>query len=917
MKQAGITGPSASLSWKDNEVRGANFAFFAPAGATRVELCLFKESKEGSHETDHIDLQRDKNEVTGPDGQKGHMWQGFVPDIKEGQRYGFRRHGPRELGFNPNKLLVEPHPEEKTEVINAWDERHKPDNNKNNGDIAAKSRVVNWQALPPGHTKWLGATPDKKRKGTNFAFYTAKEGVEGVELCLFDPKDPGHETSRVELNAKEEVKGDDGQLIGYIWNGFAEGVNEGQLYGFRVHGEYNPEKEQYFNPYKVLIDPCAKAVTGEIHEWDQRHLHHDKYRKIHNRPDMSRHDNAEVIPKARVVDWQHLQARVTKDVPVGAIYPHADTVLGEMHVERDTKFFPGIPEGHGGTYKALANNKWIKWVKDLSVTSLELMPIESYGTDAPLADRHKINGFGYMTNVPQAPHTEYAFDKKRPEEELAETIRALKQNGIETIMDVVPNHTLESGTYGPLLNLRGMDSHLYMPNGVDYTGVGNTRDFGHPINRRMFLEELEYWRGLGVAGFRIDLAPVIGCEGYKNFNSDSPMMKALRQDIGHENGLKDVKFYGEPWHTKGQFIGAFAGFHPQDAVGLLAPKFNSQYNPRGNPLAEWNPASRKALQDSLRPDTHPTRGQLVEMMGGSHSNYRHHGPQGGVNYIVSHDGFTFDDFVAYCEKHNEANGEDNRDGGHERGHNWGHEGKTDNPDIIANRRRVQRFATTMLALSQGTPMVRIADIVGHSQGGNNNAYCKIDEITDTKWRDNVQGDERTEFFKSVLQFRKNHSSLRRATYLQGEPDKASDYKFNGSDMKDVTWLNEHGHEIPKGDSQWNQSGGFSMLLSGDPGNSSSDAGFTRRVQRDKRDIPLLVLVNPTKEDMNFKLPVIPGITWRSSINSLNPKDINTGVTTEEIVSGKTINVGWRSTITFEGQRKLEKGTKSAAVGAAR
>ncbi len=872
----------ATPLWKDHGVRGSQFAFFVREGATRVELCLFDEAREGGHETDHIDLKRSPLPTISEDGVKGYIWRGFAPGVIEGKYYGYRAHGP---GFNPNKLLLEPAPHDESDIIKPGDVRHDSSNHFNNGDIAPKARVVNWRTLPAGHTRYLGATLSPDKTGTNFAFYTSKDAT-GVELCLFDQAAGAVETSRIEFRAKEEVKGDNGELIGYIWNGYAEGVGEGQLYGMRVFGPYNPDKGQFFNPHKLLIDPCAKAVTGEIDSWDQRHFHNDFCKKINNRADISTHDNAEIIPKARVVDWQLLQARATEGLRGGALYPHADTIIAEMHVERDTQL-PEIPKNERGTFRALASEPFIHWVKKTGITTLELLPIESYGTDSPLADRGRLNGFGYMTNVPTAPHTGYACDKSHPEEEVAQTIRTLKKNKIEVVMDVVPNHTLESGWYGPLLNLRGMDNTLYL-SGEDYTGVGNTRDFSHPINRRMFMEELEYWRGMGVAGFRIDLAAVLGSDGANYFNSDSTILKQLRQDPGYENALRDVKLYGEPWHIKGQFKGQFA----------RGKKKNGNFNP----VVEWNPDARDHLQQLLKPHSHVTRGQLADIISGSQNVYPEHGTQSGVNYIVSHDGFTLRDFTSYNDKHNEANGEDNRDGSSERGNNWGAEGATDNVVINANRARVQRFGLAMLALSQGVPMIRVADAIGHSQQGNNNAYCRNDAITHADWQGKLKGHELSEFVAKLMHFRRNHTSLRRATHFPAATDANSDYRFEGNNLKYVTWLNEDGKEIPPADPQWNEVGGFTIMLSGDPGNSPPDYSSTRRVERRERDTPLLIAVNPTMHEVNFTLPNVPGIVWKPAINSMTPKQIDG----EPAKSGDTIKLGFRSLIAFEGQRELQK-----------
>jgi glycogen operon protein len=751
--------------------------------------------------------------------------------------------------------------------------------------------------LPAGKTDFLGATPNRKEGGTNFAFYTSKD-ANRVELCLFDKKTGIQETGRFELTAKEDVKGDDGKTtIGYIWHGFAADVEEGALYGFRVHGPFNPDKGQYFNPYKVLIDPCAKAVTGELHKWDQRHFPHDLHKKTNGKPDMSCHDNADAVPKARVVDWQSLQERTTQGLPIGALKPHADTIIRELHVRGETINHLSIPENERGTYKALSSDEYVAWVKEMGYTTLELMPVESFGSDPGLVSRGKKNFWGYMTMTPTAPHTEYAANKFLPEEEFAATVRKLKQNGVEVIMDIVPNHTLESGPGGPLLNLRGMDNTLYLPH--DYTGCGNTRDFGHPINRRMFLEELRYWQGLGVSGFRIDLATIIGREHGREFDPNSEMMKALRQDYGADHGLKNIKFYGEPWDLgpNGYKLGQLA-WYAQDDVGLFGKDFGN------NRVSEWNGKARDTLQTLLRSGSELTRGAIVDHMAGSSRHYPD--PQASVIKITSHDDGTLEDMVTREQKNNYANGEDNRDGNHLPGTNWGAEAK-----------RVQRFLMALLGLSQGVPMIRHGDERGHSADGNTNTYCQDNHMTHIPWGDKIkpEGQALMQFHGIVNGFRNKHSCLRRGVHFTGKPDSACDLKVNGSDIRDVMWLNEQGHEMQFGSHQWNEVGGFAMLLSGDPGNSpASTKHFTRKVNRTEHDMPLLVLVNPTMRDnMEFKLPDIPGVKWKMAINSQNPDCAK-----QELSSGNTIRLGWRSAVAFEGQiEKIKETSVKRTTGASR
>jgi len=744
--------------------------------------------------------------------------------------------------------------------------------------------------LPAGHTKWLGATPDADGRGTNFAFYTSKDATR-VELCLFDKAQGANETHHFDLKAKEDVLGDNGQLLGYIWHGHAEGVREGRLYGFRVHGEYNPERRKFFNPNKLLVDPCAKAVTHEIHEWEKRHFPGNF------------EDNGPIMPKARVVDWQKLHREATDGVPVGALRPHPDTNLLELHVKGATILHPKIVKEERGTYKALSHRAFINWVKKMGFKGIELMPVESFGTDGGLADRGKINHWGYMTMAPTALYTGYAATQK-PEVEFANTVRNLKKAGIEVMLDVVPNHTLECGDGGPALNLRIEDGEMYIRE--DMTGCGNTRDFGHPMNRRMFLEELKYWKGMGVSGFRIDLATVIGREHGNGFDPNSHMIKAIREDPE----LKDIKFYGEPWD-----LGSGASMREQ--VGKLShttpPKDGEVGIPDENHIAEWNPHYRDKMREAaLSHEGELSRSSIIWTMSGSPGPYTD--PMKQVNKPGGgHDGATLFDAISRPNgKDNRLNGEDNRDGNEiEPRHYWA------NPD---DQLRVQRFALALLSVSQGTPMITIGHERCHTQGGNTNLYCLNKNPEDPtnhgawiKWPNKMDADAKNmmSFTRACNFFRNNHSSLRRATFFTGKPDEASGLTFKGTSMKDVTWLDPAAGELA-GDAM-NKPGGFGMLLSGDPGNSSPDEQcFTRRVQRKERDIPLLVLVNPTMADVTYTLPEVPGVSWKPVLKS-NPKD-----THKDAIGGNdTITLGFHSLIAFEGSRLRAVGKYTGQLAATR
>jgi len=535
-------------------------------------------------------------------------------------------------------------------------------------------------------------------------------------------------------------------------------------------------------------------------------------------------------------------------------------------------------------------------MKELKHTDLEWMPAESHGTPPELAMLDKINHWGYMTMCPMAPHTGYALDKEHPEEEMAQAIRTLKQNGIGTIMDVVPNHTLEGSPSGPLLNLRGMDNSLYLP--YDCSGCGNTRDFGHPINQRMFLEELQYWRGLGIAGFRKDLATVLGRTNGAGFDANSAMMRQLHK---HPD-LQDLKYSGEPWDTQ------------TDQTGKLSPipkikhgKIDTDvHDLRHNSHAEWNPDYRDRMRNvALSKDHEVERHLIIDVMAGSSHLYKY--PSQSINKPGGgHDGPTLFDAVSSPNgKQNGPNGEGNRDGNDiPNKYYW------EKPD---DRLRVQRFSKALLAISQGVPMSTIGFERCHTQHSNTNLYClpknPDDPYNHAAWikhEDRMDDDAKAmmAFTKQANQFRAKHFALRRGVYLKGTPDKASDLTFNGDTMKDVTWLYPDARELDN--AGMHSHGGFGMLLSGDPGNSPShEQSFLRKVQRKGRDSPLLVLVNPTGvEKMDFTLPDVPGVKWHARLNSEAPDHLDVG-------ADNKVKVGWHSLIVFEGERELEKSVNAS------
>jgi isoamylase len=708
--------------------------------------------------------------------------------------------------------------------------------------------MLDYPILPSAtSTKWLGATLNEAKTGTDFVFYAGK-GATNVELCLFNEAEGAPESAHFNLTSKEEVREGE-RVVGYLWHGHAEGVKEGQLYGFRVDGL----REQGYNPNKLLVDPAAKAISHDF-SW------HPNMRGDNNE------DDSRQMPKGRVVDWRQLQHEAAKP---GSLGPHADTIsICEAHVKGATELHASIHENERGKYKALASPEFISWMKHQGITSLELMPIES----------HDKTYWGYSTLANMAPHIGYA-STDRPEREFMEMVRTLKENGIEVIMDVVPNHSIEGNHQGPTANFRGMDPALYAPE--DASGCGNTRDFGHPLNARHFIEELKYWRGLGVSGFRIDLASIVGREHSQTFNEQSPVMKAIHEDPE----LADVKFFGEPWDLKGYFLGDLARIHDL----------------RHNHIAEWNGLSRDLFSEAAFDAHHDmTRGRLINAIAGSHDQYAFHGagPQMSVAFIESHDHGTLLDLVSSPNgKQNYPNGEDNRDGNEiPRQWYW---------DRVEDRERVQDFAITNLLLSQSTPMITLGHDRWHSQNGNTNTYNQDNETTWIEWGDkiNPKGRELMDLIAAGNRLRSEHASLRRAKFFSGSADEAGDFTFKYGEeysrLKDVTWLDTDGKELSQ--EAMGHAGGFGQLISGDPGNSpDEEKSHVRRVQGRPHEDPLLILRNPMRHDIEFTLPDVPGVKWKPAFNSMGYDQEDTPRSGND-----KVNVAWRSVMVFEAVRERD------------
>ncbi len=618
----------------------------------------------------------------------------------------------------------------------------------------------------PGTPYPLGATYDGQ--GTNFALFS--ECAERVELCLFDAD--GNE-ERVELT----------EVDAFVWHGYLPTVQPGQLYGYRVHGPYEPTEGQRFNPNKLLLDPYAKAVSGDI-DWGQS-LFGYEFGDPDSRND---DDSAAAMAKGVVVnpffEWGG-------DRPLKT--PYAQTVIYEAHVKGLTVRHPEIPEEMRGTYAGIAHPAIIDHLQRLGVTAIELMPVHQFINDSVLQDKGLSNYWGYNTLAFFAPHNDYAAngDQGQQVQEFKAMVRAMHEAGIEVILDVVYNHTAEGNHMGPMLSLRGIDNQAYYRLEedkryyTDYTGTGNSLNAGNPHALQLIMDSLRYWvTEMHVDGFRFDLASTLAREFY-----DVDRLAAFFELVQQDPIVSQVKLIAEPWD-----VGP-GGYQ----VGNFPPQWT-----------EWNGKYRDTVRDFWRGEPQAL-GEFASRLTGSADLYEHSGrrPVASINFVTAHDGFTLRDLVSYDEKHNEANGEDNNDGeSHNRSSNNGVEGPTDDADVNRRRARQQRNFLATLLLSQGVPMIAHGDELGRTQGGNNNGYAQDNEIT---WVDWESADlPLVEFTAAVSRLRHDHPTFRRSRFFDGRPVRDED----GGRAPDVVWLRPDGRRMKPED--WDSGFGLSvgMFLNG-------------------------------------------------------------------------------------------------------
>jgi glycogen operon protein len=672
--------------------------------------------------------------------------------------------------------------------------------------------VVQKIRLREGLSHPRGASWDGK--GTNFALFSSH--ATNVEVCIFDDRGE-QELHRIELP----------EYTNQIWHGYLPDVDPGTIYGYRVHGPYEPEQGHRFNPNKLLLDPYAVAHFGEL-QWNPAIFGY----QLESMDDLTfdERDSAPFMPKCVVVDpnfdWTGAPDRDKRGTQRQLVVPFDDTIIYELHVRGFTKMHPAVPEKLRGTYAGLATKEVLEYIKSLGVTSIELLPIHSFVNDSHLLEKGLTNYWGYNSIGFFAPDPRYASNKLNALREFKEMVACIHQAGLEVILDVVYNHTAEGNERGPTLSFRGIDNSTYyslIPDKKRYyindTGTGNTVDLNHARVIQMVTDSLRYWvEQTHVDGFRFDLGTVLARES-NGFDRQSGFLRACGQDPV----LGTVKLIAEPWD-----VGP-GGYQ----VGSFPPGW-----------AEWNDKYRDDVRKFWKGES--SVADLTERLCASGDLFNKQGrrPWACVNFITAHDGFTLNDLVTYNDKHNEANGEDNKDG-NSNTHSWncGVEGPTEDAEINALRQRQMRNLMATLLLSQGTPMILAGDEFARTQGGNNNAYCQDNGISWLDWNIQEKGRLLTRFVQKLTGLRHKYPILRRNLFLTGEYNQELG-------VKDVTWINPNGSEMQEHDWADENMRCFGMLMDG--------RAQTTGIRQRGREATMLLVINGYRDMVAFTLPECAG-----------------------------------------------------------
>ncbi|MGQ0699858.1 MAG: glycogen debranching protein GlgX [Panacagrimonas sp.] len=634
-------------------------------------------------------------------------------------------------------------------------------------------------------------------RGTCFAVFA--EQAESVTLCLFDPSGR-HETARLAMP----------ECTDGVWHGHLPAARPGQRYGYRVAGPYDPARGLRFNPHKLLIDPYARCLAGEIRWHDALH----GYKVGSSKADLTfdKRDSAPYMPKSVIVDdrfdWGNDHAPRT---------PWSQTVIYEMHVGGFTKRREDLPAHDRGTFGALGHRSTIEYLKSLGVTAVELMPVHAFARDRHLVDRGLTNYWGYNTLAYFAPDSAYLSDGTLGQMKWA--IQQLHRAGIEVLLDVVYNHTCEGSELGPTLSLRGFGNTEYyrlMPEQPRYhmndTGCGNTLNMTHPRAIQLVMDSLRYWvNEFHVDGFRFDLGVTLGREIH-GFDPGCGFFDALMQDPV----LAKVKLISEPWD-----------------VGMGGYQIGN--HPAG--MAEWNGRFRDDVRQYWNSDP-GLRSTISARLQGSAEMFDHHRrrPWASVNFITAHDGFTLQDLVSYQEKHNEANGENNGDGADDNhSRHWGVEGPSNDPEIVERRERTKRNLLATLLFSHGTPMLLAGDEFGQTQQGNNNTYCQDNELSWLDWKllYGKEGAALKAFVVRLIALRREYPALQGLNFQRGDKELAPA-------LHEVCWFDERGVELV--DADWDNA--TARLL-----------GVRRTSLREDGNLDVLVLLaNSDEAAHRFQVP---------------------------------------------------------------
>ncbi len=705
------------------------------------------------------------------------------------------------------------------------------------------------RTLLPGKPYPLGSTAHKK--GANFALFS--EGATRVDICFYDAE--GNETDCVTLQER----------TAFVWHGFVNGVKDGQLYNYRVHGPWDPANGMRFNPAKSLVDPYAKAIAGNV-DWKAPIFPYDLASGDPMKIDTQ--DSARGVPKSVVIydpfDW-------SGDSPPETPLP--DSVIYEMHVKGFSHRNPAVPENLRGTYAGLAHPASIDYLQKLGVTAVELLPIHHFIDEGHLVDKGLTDYWGYNTLSYFAPMARYCScgDQGGQVREFKEMVKALHTAKIEVILDVVYNHTCEGNHMGPMLSWKGVDNATYyrvMQDDpqfyMDYTGTGNSLNVRNPQVLKMIMDSLRYWvTHMHVDGFRFDLAATLARELH-----DVSKLSSFFDTIHQDPTLAEVKLIAEPWDVGegGYQVGQFPVL-----------------------WAEWNGKYRDTVRRFWKGD----EGQLSDFayrLTGSSDLYQFDGrkPYASINFITAHDGFTLCDLVSYNQKHNEANGDDNHDGSDNNDSwNMGVEGPTDDADINKLRERQTRNFLATLMLSQGVPMLAGGDEIARSQMGNNNCYCQDNELTWMDWNLDAPRERLREFTGEIIRLRLKHPNLHRRKFFQ---DREIRKRSDGSVVrveKDAAWFGPDGNEVS--DEAWSAgwSRAIALLLNGrtlqvsdEDGNAIIDDSF-------------LLVVNASDQGVEFTLPTSPSEKpWQQIVDTENlegPFAI-TAVNGSVIVGGRALKL---------------------------